>query len=1759
MTRCALRISLTLLAAARLAPATTRAQDGAAPAAPDAVAGPDAEARPDLEFKTVPAAGAQRSRVTVPSFGRYALFAESDRGVSLQLVDRMAGPGPVVGEAGVEDGRVDAFLDRGDYLVRTLGHPEASGDATLHAVPFRELQPEPLQLVDLKPAATELGDLEQRSWWIRVRRSKRIILEAAGRHLEDLRLWRNGAWLVAASPDFEVIEPRPGQPLRLARLSVQLDAGLYRITAYGGVGVPWTEDPGGAGGAAGAGESSRPLYLRSGVPKVTSVARRRFEISPFGFDRLRVPGPANYFRVDAGAEGPAGDSIDLELGQWWDEERPFAVDSVQSASITKDNRGLYAELEVFTSEEEERWHLVTVRGRAGESVLLQHFRAADSVTFDASGRYLLSTVSTGDPADSVDVSALLVRRNRSRRGVPPQVERARSVSLERGLEWRRRFNLPSTTTLFLHVKDAGRYAVRGGDGQGRGAVRVRVEPFFVPGSEPKGYERPPFREDGDVYDLNRGFFRLTLEPGRQGILTLAIRDERAPESSGEVTHGETGHTAPVQRAMAFFGPVEFDGSDYTLYLNRRPGVRAGVIRRQLPIDLDRSLPLVADRRGLITVPARSKQPGLLRATAEDGTLLEVSIDGGPWRREVRVAGLFEVAVRPPSELVLPTTYDLAVVPDQRSPDVAPPPVSAEELKVPEFPSLEAGAPRREEITRRGLRTFLVRSDEAALYRLETTGLLDMEGAVRTRVNPSLESRADGGSGRNFAVQRYLGPGDYQLSVRSRGLSRGRFGVELQRTPVTDGGELRFGVVSRTWLDAGEAVGYRFRVDEPGTYRVRSLGLSGAFRVRLEDVDGWPLLEPGVKGQLKVALERGEYRLIVLPQEVRARQIALVQRLTDGGQRVGHGPFWLDFGARATHRWLEPEDGGERVPDAWRFHLPAGADVDVEISEAMVGELVRLGAADSGTADQTVAEVEGGASTHALGAGQYELRLRSARRDNRVDYAVEVASRQLLAGQRRAVHLKPGEPPVRLELRVEDPALVELRSFGQLDVRARLFDAVGATAGAAPLAAADDRPGDWNFRLARRLDPGVYHLEVEPVTGGGWTWVHMNVPRESTLEPLALATEARAVDVEPGDGAVRVPLRMPAEADLVTATFDSPENIRVTLELDGRPVAAREGRRGALWLPVATGRDLVLRVDSLDQSGNVAKLELAATTARRGGEGRLSVKASPALGDRGVVAVDLERPGCFRVTGAAGDVESAPAVGVGPSPLAGVASSVSGVLYLAAPSGSTFGLERFSVRAGAGPTRLRIPAGGEAVCDVDADGPALVEARGLGAPVSLSFGAEFGDQGLADTSALLLPTAPGALRLRSGDGAELEVDIEARAVPPGAGAAFGWGRSESAVEAGRALDLQLPPGPKRLRLSLSRGLAAELADGRTVWARSSGLDMVLATGGSTLRVVDVAGSGGRVAVDAAQAKPTRPLGQGTPLERRVAGGVRVEAEVAPGVAGQRLRTSGAEATWLGADGRIRRGADLPISDVGGRLRLETADDAGDAALAVAWTEAAGRSPFAVSGEAREVEVPSQTALDGATAAFTVRTAEPSVLTVRAPSPAVATVERPGGDRDLSIHPQSLRLDVALPAGESRLELRSLAGERLRGELDLRRSPIERLAEGLGDPILLGGGETRFFAVELTEPGDLGFGVNADADVVEARLYDDAGRVVGAGVAQMHRLHTGRYLLALSLPIGQAPVAVSPAVVGLEKPGSGPPPDLVQNYLRLAAEATPGAAP
>src|SRR5215470_5125847 len=319
-------------------------------------------AQPRLAQTVFSATGEQQTILSIGRFGRYSMSTHSPQGTALQLVSRMTGPGPVDGEAGASDGRIDQFLDRGDYKIVLTSNDKGSGEVTLDARPFEELNgPTMPRLAESKLVAAELEDYQQRSYWIEVTERRIVALEAAGRNLSDLRLWKDGNWLVDAAPEALTLQPEAGKPLTALRLVTTLEPGLYLLSAYGGPTLPWAKSA-----------DVHPFYLRMGIPAIAEAGRRAFIASPFGIDRFLVPASANYFRLEL----PLAEPAQLSVGPY-DEKAPFAPG--QSDSIGKQSRLPVAE--IIDGSASTGWKLVTIQRDAGKPYVLQQFKSVRRYEF----------------------------------------------------------------------------------------------------------------------------------------------------------------------------------------------------------------------------------------------------------------------------------------------------------------------------------------------------------------------------------------------------------------------------------------------------------------------------------------------------------------------------------------------------------------------------------------------------------------------------------------------------------------------------------------------------------------------------------------------------------------------------------------------------------------------------------------------------------------------------------------------------------------------------------------------------------------------------------------------------------------------------------------------------------------------------------------------------------------------------------------------------------------------------------------------------------------------------------------------------------------------------------------------------------------------------------------------------------------------------------------------------------------------------------
>ncbi len=1720
---------------------------------------PDAGAGAAIDHPSLPAAGRQQALLTIGRFGRYALTVTSGQGTTLQIVDRMAGPGATSGAVGEKDGRLDLLLDRGEYKLVTVGYQKARGQVQLAARPFAEKNgPRPPQLVELKPVDASLGDFEQRSYWIDVKERRTLELEAAGRNLADLRLWKDGAWLVEAEPIRQILQPRVGRPLMACRLGPTLEPGLYLLVAYGGPGQAWAEDDG-----------AHPFYLRYGIPHLGVATRERHVVGPLGVDRYVVSAAATYFRVELPEAAP----VSLAVADF-DPENPFHVEG-ESAEITKKTVPPVAEIGAAADQKQD--HVVTVTGAAGQPYVLQHFEEREWYPLEGTGDYWLSTIHSGHPEDSVDATAIVTRRSLRTATTRDEPFTTSVVELDAQTGWARRANLLGTVTVFLHVKQAGSYEILSKGTE----ARFKIEPFLT--SRPAGYKTPDFRGAGSAWDLSGGYFVLTIEPVRKGILDVVVRPKGLLSVALDaVGLGKDVAARPVKPA-ARFPKVSLDReSAYVVYIGQQPETHSGLVLRRLPVDLAEPLPVAQEPGETVSVPVRVSEAGTLKAEAADGALLDVAIDGNAAGKTPRVeAGPHTVTIAYAGAQTL--LYTLRVEPERLQAAAALPELPEAALAaLPEFPVLEDSSPRFADLERSQSATFLVRAPAPALYHLQSTGLLATTGTLRTRTVTSLATEAQNGTGRNFLIQQYLRGGDYQLTVAPQGQSAGHLGVTLERTSLVEGGFVTNGLPARISLPAGAAVAYRFAITKPGDFRVRAVGLGRPLHWRIEDEGGWPIEAPGGIAEVTRRFEPGRYRIVVLPEATDARVLTLIEPVAQTLRFSGHGPHPLPIYHRVEHVWLEPAEGEARTPDAWQFDVAAPITAVVELSGEMQGSLLRV-AADGSATD--VAYIPPNRNWKgALEPGRYRLDATSVRKNNRASYTVGVWPDELVPGSTREV-----QAPAVLPVSVGRTGLVELGSFGSADVRARLEDEAGRV-----VAANDDRPDDWNFLIARSLSAGRYRLRVDPVgaTEARCT-IAMRIPIE--IEKPALVPPA-ALDASLGRASHLYPLDLPAES-LLVAGARSGETVGLALEVADadawRTVATTTGRAARLEIPLQdkTPARYRLRVWSLDRRDSPVHLSVAALAPTRYDEGRLRAGLSLApVGDLappvGAATVALERPGLLKTDArsnvrwcaaprvpcqeaASGIVAAtserlwviADPIGRGPSPVRAARWILTpgSAVQVALPSGSPLVAD---LADGAGPVLVRVSS------EVGQPGVALADAKVAPGPIVMAAG---GRAAIAvalrrhRTVARVWAATPAAV------GQEVRVEVVGFAAP-----AVGEGRGrtlDDALTGPGARAYALEAGPKRLHLALGEDVVAVSSTGDDVvgvhWAGGAPFAESVDSAADRLTLLHASSGDARYSVE------TLPLAPGVATVTLAPGSAYEAAQVrsgtlrlAVGAAAGTLHVRGASEPpmLVTTDGRVLEGSDVSFEAAGGTLLVRHGPG-----VLLAWIDRPGqeaRDLWARDGgePAAAVALPAAAALGGAAKAFRVDLRQPAVLHVRAAAPAATLLRRGDATPEVAVHPTGVVMDAYVPAGHAELVLRALGGATLSGTVELTVTPVTEIGEGLGPEVLLAPGATRMFSFTVAREGQVGVGVRASADVVEASLLSGDGRPIGTGAVQMSTLMPGTYLLALHAPTTTAPVVARPAVAGLTPPDTGPPQDVIRRYLEpeeaapsFSATHVPGSSP
>ena len=1668
--------------------------------------------------------------------GRYSLQAQSDQGTKIEIVDRMAGPFAAAGIAGEWDGRLDLLLDKGTYKIRLRSHEEGVGTLKLAVHPFVEIgsSDKLLSIEAYQIKSSSLEDLQQRSFWLHLKKRRILRLEAIGRNLKDCRLWRDGVWLEDIKPHFSTYEPVNGQPMRYAEFYHDLNPGVYRLTFYGGAAMAWSDDSG-----------AYPFSLRMGYRRLGSSGKQIITLSPFGRDAYVVPAETDFFQISRADKK----ATRLSVSRW--NEKASRHGGWDSAAITKESRNPWA---VVQTREERRDKWVTVQGNPGDRVVLTYFPDKRWFSIE-SGDYWISSLHSAEGQDLIDVTGVISHPEQK---IPVEAQ-VLPVGLNTPLVTGK-FNLLGDADLFLRLEDAGTYVIEEDEASGaRG--RYRIEPFIV--RPPRNYRSPPFELPGKALELTQGFYKLTIRDESKGILSFVLRqkDRGVVDSQAD---------SPTRKQSLLLPSVTLPHPHvpYTLQLNHRHNVATGVIVRSLPMDLSDPLPVILNpgqsvpvsirvsQRSTLVVE-RDKETAFLLNAGERRLTADSILSPGSHTLSLKNSGtetalftLKTIPAEPSSELTLRDLKD--------------------QLEQPKsFPQLTEEQPLYANFDRNQKQHFTLIVKEPSLYRLETSGRLATQLTVRTALITQLFTEKQNGIGRNALVQQYLRPGVYQITVQTQGQSRGRAGIHLRRTSLRLEEGPTVGGIKKAHLQPDVALRYTLTIDEPGRYHLQTLSLGKDFAYRLEDEEEWPLSKPG-RG--RVVLQPSEpkvYHYYSLPSPVESTRITALTRIAEKQERVGKGPHPISFNETVKMMWREEEG---RLPDILTTEITAPVDVTINLSGGMAGVIRLQGKTGAG---RTV--TGGSAWKDTLQPGEYEIAVKSAKENNLLPYTLRMETSQLIPGLRQSVDL-----PADLTVRLGEPGIVDLFSFGPTDVKASLWDETGTRL----LAQNDDMPNDWNFRISQRLAAGRYLLKLVPV-GQDYDMIHVfmefreqrvlperDLPPftvEEDLEERVLAVPFRVdntgslvgvtvnasrLPTENGVGELGVALLKDARtlyegkvSDTGASTFYIPlqaetlyqilvwglgdfrgEVMLDVVPLEVKPVTVLPKQTELLWPPYA--EPIALELTDANQS---------------------SYKAHESTGAPLYFSSTLERS--FEAV-----IEDTPVV----------MNEGRGWLILS-PYEQTqhLTLEPFALEIGTVKTiQLRqLPFAFD--LENENDGPLLLEVNSIEGEIGAmtytpesQFGSEFHWRGLAMGPSKTVVAVPSRGKYRAKIW-QTRKTIESEKVhlsthPLRMEERIQFGRTrayEGPIKPGSAKVFVLDRSRQTYELLLTKGLVAFVWDGKhtsaLVAARSNTQELVTVSGGE-LFIVNHGDNAGLFRIERKReiAETVQDFDSKKGFEGIFTEAGTVSLLIEEGKDRKELFVAGdtVRSRLLGNDGIIREGERFQPNRTPGILEISY-----DPGYVKVWEANPqekdlvfmGKKPRRVKGlsdERAKLENRSQRWMfDLKRPAYIIADADgPGVTALLSDQKVLAT--------SVGSSNKGRQLRYFLPPGDYQLWTRPLEGTTQAGKIRLLKVFPKPLDTAFDSPRLIRPGEIQAFTFNVTVKGKVGVGIRTESDQLDARLFDSQFNRLASSPVMIQELELGEYLLMVeTVPQASGPIQYTPLVLGHAGGRLEIPEEVIDKYL------------
>lgn len=1644
---------------------------------------------------TVPAAGRHEALLPVSQWGRYSLRSSGDVPVAISVANRRSGILQRDGEPGRRHGRIDLFLDIGEVKLAAQGPKKTSGQAILTATPFAYPPGfKPGWLIPLRENRFSLDDLQQAAFWFEARTDTVVYIEAAGRNLAEVVLWRDGEWLMPITTKGFVSKPKPETPLTGFSFAAHLSPGTYMLGLYGGKGRPWA-----------LASQEHPCYVRAGIEPIAANLRSARTVPPEGYAQfllapevasviVETPNKNQRLMVEVHRH-----ATDFSSASW------MAGDSIHGKSSSP--RVIFHTSELPA---DQGWRTVRLSGVPGKPYSLQTFGAgAWSISGNVSQSWRISSVHSGNAADQLGASAVIVG--------PKGEIKALQADTVGPKELARKFNSLDPMTAFIYVAENGKYVFRPGGSK----YRWSLGRFYT--NPPPNYKAPELSADGKVLELTAGLHRLILEPESKGIATFVLAKAGllgGMFSSGKSDWGKiTEHAWNAPASSILFPEIVVPGDQtFALYLNSQSPELGALIAQKLP------LPSVPKPMAPPTGPAPefpdAKRAAIAKYTAiETGKVHYFDLDRNayrPFALRVKEPGLYRVETtgrlqttlgfadrfqqftREASsngvgrnaqliEYLVPGEYMVNVMATGGTGGRLG--VTAYRNAVIEGGVLEVGIDNRKFVEAFSGAAYDVCIPATGKYKLESQGqnggqALRLEDKGGWPVEPAL-----GGDSR----MEMLAKGEYRLYSQPQpqeGRRVARLTAIAEKRTLKGKGPHALALnttLASTWLDndkdggKGDSLGapavFVFSLPAPITAK---LNVSNGFQATLTR-NGQDTAVLRWSGSRKQKLPMGDYRLLVLPEK--KRNLAPYQVSVASREMIPGSSF--DLSRKET------------------FAVSLGAPSIVEFaSQGMLDMTATLLAEDGKT---VIALNDDGfldwnfSLSLALKAGRYFL---------------------------RAEAVEPGFTQTTVFMRALSDTLLDTLASSSGKAVARTLR-LNRRLGVFPLS---DSPGD--VIACGAVGKTRLGLALEKAEGSAW----VPVAQSGGLKP-ALAV--------PRAAGARYRLKAWSETnadDPVTVAYLAAQAATATAQAAASGLAAQPelvGEEYRTWFKVDLGNRapgqfrvvsegnplssvaVATQVDSAFDGEDGLSFGTLAQYAwvemRSEQAGRITAKLEPWVLESGKSATqDLRasRVSVFETQQGNQSLGLAMVDADGAYPVAGILKNIS-------DKGSHFEMRGLKVS--------------QAVW------------MGSGRAAAVALPGDIRRVALWNALAPLDGTRPSA-RI-----AWTELPLEqGEPLTPGVTA---WNPGKKAA---RRFSLPTHGAGARVRVILPPASAAYLVrpDGSAELECDFGDEPIareFKSQGGDLYLLALDGpSRFDVALYSASENPVETpfhagAGRALPFSRE---GVTLLPVAAEKSLGLYFRGAVKSVDWVGRDGRLRPdlhggspvgpGGFLVLRHEAGFAQLNLCEaKTGPEVMACKW-----EAPLAPKNPA-EILQSSLVTLHERVNWFTFTLQDTQHVNFSAPNPLAAVVVKDGAAIRYQEAWERFNWDLPLPPGKYALGIRPFAGASLEGvALASLFRPIAPLSEKKPFTAYLGSGESRLLRFDVTRGAEFGLGLRLSKETVESRLYDSQGQVVAQGKQQFVRLQPGTYHLWLRVPEGAEGTEVTANVFGQDPPPNDPPEKLVK---------------